>query len=80
MSMIFIWMLLIVCYLVGKLAYEYGKKEEWRKISRDYVCLHKSVLISRVKVKDKIIKDEKRYRRRKRKETLDRKIKKRYNK
>lgn len=79
---VILWTLafLLMAYLIGQLAYRKGRQEIWEEISKDYICLHKSVLITSVKVKDKIIKDEKRYRRRKRKETLDRKIKKRYNK
>lgn len=55
MLMIFIWIFLIVCYLVGKLSYEYGKKEEWRKISKEYICIHKSVCVKPCKKEQKTI-------------------------
>lgn len=42
---LFFWLFLIICFLVGKLSYEYGKKEQWQEIARDYICFHKSVKI-----------------------------------
>lgn len=83
---VILWTLafLLMAYLIGQLAYRKGRQDKWEEISKDYICLHKGVVVSRVKVRKKIAKDiqraEKRCRARKRKQNLDKIVKKRYNK
>lgn len=83
---VILWTLafLLMAYLIGQLAYRKGRQDKWEEISKDYICLHNGVVVSRAKVRKKIAKDiqraEKRSRARKSKQTLDKIVKKRYNK
>ena len=49
----------IMCYLIGRVAYNEGRKSKWEEISREYIVLHKSVLIQPNKPLDKL--NKKRY-------------------
>lgn len=42
-----IWMFvgLLLAYLVGQVAYEKGRKDKWEEMSKEYICLHKSVIV-----------------------------------
>lgn len=57
-----------VTYLIWQVAYRKGVNDQWKQISNEYICLHKSWLFDREKYKEKD------------KKTLDSNVKKRYNK
>lgn len=63
---VFVW--LVTAYLVGQVAYAKGRKDKWEELSREYICLHKSVIICHEKKEEKANK------------RLDNKRKKKYNK
>lgn len=48
-----LFVLALLCYLVGTVAYNEGKRAKWAEISREYIVLHKSVLIQPNKPLDK---------------------------
>lgn len=58
---LFCWVMM--AYLVGKVSYQEGRKSKWEEMSKEYICIHKSVLITHNL-----------------KKTLDKPVKKRYNK
>lgn len=66
---VFVW--LLTAYLVGNLAYVRGRRDKWEELSKDYICIHKSVSVKPADRKNKIKKTNKR---------LDKKRLKRYNK
>lgn len=49
----------IAGYLACRVAYNQGRKDKWEEISREYIVLHKSVLIQPNKPLDK--RNKKRY-------------------
>lgn len=51
-TMIWVFVWLLTAYLVGKLAYVRGRRDKWEELSKDYICIHKSVS---VKPTEKII-------------------------
>ena len=59
--MVFLWNLFvwaIMVYLVGCVAYNEGRKSKWEEMSREYICIHKSVCIKETKIKkEKTIKN-----------------------
>lgn len=57
----------MMCYLVGRVAFQEGRKSKWEEMSREYICIHKSVFITYPNQNGV-------------KKTLDKKVKKRYNK
>lgn len=59
---------LIMAYLIGQVAYREGRKSKWEEMCREYICLHKSVIICHEKKEEKANK------------RLDNKRKKKYNK
>lgn len=61
----FCWAIMV--YLVGRVAFQEGRKSKWEEISREYICIHKTVFITHSTQKEV-------------KKTLDKKVKKRYNK
>ena len=65
MTVFMIMMFAIMCYLIGRVAYNEGRKSKWEEISREYIVLHKSVLIQPNKPLDK--RNKKRYHKRVRK-------------
>ena len=40
-----LFVLALICYLVGQVAYYQGRKSKWEEIATQYIVLHKSVLI-----------------------------------
>lgn len=34
---------LVICCLVWKVAYNQGRKDKWKELCEDYICIHKSV-------------------------------------
>ena len=59
MTVFLLMMWAIMCYLIGRVAYNEGRKSKWEEISREYIVLHKSVLIQPNKPLDK--RNKKRY-------------------
>ena len=53
MEILGFFVLALLCYLIGKVAYNEGRKSKWEEMSRDYICIHKSVLIQPNKPLDK---------------------------
>ena len=45
MEVFMLVLMLMVCYLVGRVAFNEGRRSKWEEISREYIVLHKSVLI-----------------------------------
>ena len=37
----------MISYLACRVAYVQGRTSKWQEISKEYICLHKSVLIKR---------------------------------
>ena len=64
MEVFMLVLMLMVCYLVGRVAFNEGRRSKWEEVSRDYIVLHKSVLIEPNKPQ----------------KTLDKHKKKKYNK
>lgn len=48
-----LFVLALLCYLIGKVAYDEGRRDKWEEISKCYIVLHKSVLIQPTKPLDK---------------------------
>lgn len=48
---LFVWAVMV--YLVGRVAYNEGRKSKWEEMSREYICIHKSVCIKEAKIKKK---------------------------
>ena len=44
---LFVWAIMV--YLVGCVAYNEGRKSKWEEMSREYICIHKSVCIKDIK-------------------------------
>lgn len=40
---LFVWAVMV--YLVGRVAYNEGRKSKWEEMCREYICIHKSVCI-----------------------------------
>lgn len=40
-----LFILSLICYLVGQVAYYQGRKSKWEEMAKNYIVLHKSVLI-----------------------------------
>ena len=59
MTVFMLMMWAIMCYLIGRVAYNEGRKSKWEEISREYIAIHKSVLIQPNKPLDKC--NKKRY-------------------
>lgn len=53
----FCWAVMV--YLVGELAYKEGRKSKWEEMSREYICIHKSCLITHNNTKKWLDKDKK---------------------
>lgn len=53
MTVFMLMMWAIMCYLIGRVAYNEGRKSKWEEIARDYIVLHKSVLIKPTNPLDK---------------------------
>lgn len=54
--MTFLWNLFVwavMAYLVGRVAYNEGRKSKWEEMSREYICIHKSVCIKETKIENK---------------------------
>lgn len=54
MTVFMLMMWAIMCYLIGRVAYNEGRKSKWEEISKCYIVLHKSVLIQPNKQLDKL--------------------------
>lgn len=63
---VFVW--LVTAYLVGQVAYSKGRKDKWEELSKEYICLHKSVIVCLEKKEEKTNKN------------IDNRSKKKYNK
>lgn len=48
-----LFVLALLCYLVGQVAYYEGRRSKWEEIATQYIVLHKSVLITPNKPLDK---------------------------
>lgn len=59
MTVLGLFVLALLCYLIGKVAYNEGRRDKWEEISKCYIVLHKSVLIQPNKPLDK--RNKKRY-------------------
>lgn len=79
-TMDLIWVFLIVwattAYLVARVAYAQGMRDKWEEVTKDYICLHKGVVVNRVKVRGKIDVSRKQKSFEKRKQFLDKRRKK----
>lgn len=53
MEVFMLVLMLIVCYLVGRVAFNEGRKSKWQEIATQYIVLHKSVLIQPLQPCDK---------------------------
>jgi hypothetical protein len=53
MEVFMLVMMAMVCYLVGRVAFNEGRKSKWQEVSREYIVLHKSVLIQPLQPYDK---------------------------
>lgn len=60
---LFCWAVMV--YLVGRVAYNEGRKAKWEEMCKEYICIHKSVCIKPCEKGQK---------------TLDKISKKKYNK
>ena len=43
MIVIWVWLVAFMGYLLYKVAYNQGRKDKWKELCEDYVCIHKSV-------------------------------------
>lgn len=48
-----LFVLALLCYLIGTVAYNAGIRSNWEEISKNYIVLHKSVIIQPNKPLDK---------------------------
>ena len=65
-TLVWVSVWLLTAYLVGNLAYVRGRRDKWEELSKEYICIHKSVS---VKPKEKVI--VRKFRARKSKKRLD---------
>jgi hypothetical protein len=59
MTVFMLMMLAIMCYLIGIVAYNEGRKSKWEEMSREYICIHKSVCIQQCEPKKPLDKHKK---------------------
>lgn len=64
MAVFMLVLMAMVCYLVGRVAYVAGRTDKWNEMCEQYICIHKTCLISPNKPQ----------------KTLDKHKKKKYNK
>lgn len=50
---IFCWAVMV--YLVGRVAYNEGRKSKWEEMCKEYICIHKSVCVKPCKKEQKTI-------------------------
>lgn len=55
MEVFMLVLMAMVCYLVGRVAFNEGRKSKWQEIATQYIVLHKSVLIQPLQPYDKKI-------------------------
>lgn len=53
MTVFMLIMWAIMCYLIWMVAYNEGRRSKWEEVSKNYIVLHKSVLIQPNKPLDK---------------------------